>query len=113
MLDGRKTASVSLESEWALEGGPPSIGQLLPVMDHHGVRRGTVRVTRVAVLPFTQIDDEIVHAESAGTRTVEEWRATQREFYAGCRDEIALLLGEPGWLLTEDEPMVITWFELA
>jgi uncharacterized protein YhfF len=65
------------------------------------------------VLPFTHIDDEIVRAESAGTRTVEEWRATQRAFYAGCREEIALLLGEPDWRLREDEPMVITWFELT
>ena len=34
----------------------------------------------------------------------------QRAFYEGCRDEVALLLGEPGWHLTDDEPMVVTWF---
>jgi uncharacterized protein YhfF len=104
---------VSLASEWALEGGAPSIGQTLPIMDHRGVRRGTVQVTRVAVLPFSLIDEEIVLAESAGTRTVEEWRETQWRFYEGCRDEIAVLLGEPGWRLTEDEPTVITWFKLV
>jgi signal transduction histidine kinase/uncharacterized protein YhfF len=113
VLCGRKTASVSLASEWALEGGAPSIGQSLPIMDHHGVRRATVLVTRVAVLPFSLIDEEIVRAESAGTRTVEEWRETQWHFYEGCRDEIAVLLGEPGWRLSEQEPMVITWFTLG
>ena len=42
--------------------------------------------------------------------TVDEWHALQRAFYDGCRDEVALLLGEPGWRLTDDEPMVVTWF---
>jgi signal transduction histidine kinase/uncharacterized protein YhfF len=113
VLAGEKTATVSLSREWDLEGGPPHIGQRLPVMDHHGDPRGTVEVTRVAVLPFALIDEEAVRAESAGTSTVEEWRETQWRFYEGCRDEIAVLLGEPGWRLTEAEPMVITWFRLA
>ena len=42
--------------------------------------------------------------------TAEEWRAEQRAFYDSCRDEVALLLGEPGWRLTDYEPMVVTWF---
>jgi hypothetical protein len=40
----------------------------------------------------------------------EDWRASQRAFYEACREEVALLLGEPGWRLTDDEPMVVTWF---
>jgi signal transduction histidine kinase/uncharacterized protein YhfF len=113
VIAGEKSASVSLAREWELEGGAPSIGQRLPIMDHRGVRRAQVCVTRVAVLPFSLIDEEAVRAESAGSRTVDEWRETQWRFYEGCRDEIAVLLGEPGWRLTEDEPMVITWFKLA
>jgi signal transduction histidine kinase/uncharacterized protein YhfF len=113
VLAGAKTASVSLSREWDLEGGAPRIGQQLPIMDHRGVRRATVEVTRVAVLPFSLIDEDAIRAESAGTRTVEEWRETQWRFYEGCRDEIAVLLGEPGWRLCEDEPMVITWFRLV
>ena len=113
VLSGRKTASVSLAREWELEGGAPRIGQPLPIMDHRGVRRGTVEVVRVAVLPFSLIDGDAIRAESAGTATVDEWRETQWRFYEGCRDEIAVLLGEPGWRLSEDEPMVITWFRLV
>jgi uncharacterized protein YhfF len=67
----------------------------------------------VAVLPFAAIDEDIVRGASAGAITVEEWRETQRRFYAGCREEIAALLGEPAWELTAEEPMVITWFRLA
>jgi uncharacterized protein YhfF len=65
------------------------------------------------VLPFGQLGEDVVSAESAGTATVEEWLAGHREFYAGCGDEIALLLEEPGWRLTDAEPMVVTSFRLT
>ena len=113
ILDGSKTVSISLAREWDLEGGPPRIGQRLPIVDSAGRRRATVEVTRVAVLPFGQLGEDVVSAESAGTATVEQWLASHREFYAGCADEIALLLEEPGWRLTDAEPMVVTSFRLA
>ena len=113
ILDGTKTVSVSLAREWDLDGGPPKIGQRLPITDYHGRRRALVEVTRVAMLPFGQIDGAIVCAESAGATTLEDWLASHRAFYAGCRDEVALLLGEPGWRLTNAEPMVVTSFRLA
>ncbi|HTE64022.1 MAG TPA: histidine kinase [Solirubrobacteraceae bacterium] len=112
ILEGRKTVSVSLAREWDLEGGPPKIGQRIPITDHHGDRRALVEVTRVAVLPFGQIDGAVVSAETAGGASLDEWMASHRAFYAGCRDEVALLLGEPGWRLTDAEPMVVTSFRL-
>jgi len=113
IVDGTKTVSISLAREWELDGGPPKIGQLIPITDHHGNRRAVVEVTRVAVLPFGDIDGAVVNAESAGMTSLEDWVASHREFYAGCRDEIALLLGEPGWRLTDGEPMVVTTFRLV
>jgi signal transduction histidine kinase/uncharacterized protein YhfF len=113
IVAGTKTASISLAREWDLDGGPPRIGQRLPITDHEGNRRALVEVTRVALLPFGQVDASVVSAESAGEKTLEDWVASHRAFYAGCRDEIALLLGEPGWRLTEAEPMVVTSFRLV
>ena len=113
ILAGRKTVTVSLMRECELEGGAPRIGQRLPVMDHHGHLRATVEVTRVAVMPFDEIDEAVVTAESAGARSVAEWRGQQRAFYDRCRDEIALLIGEPGWRLTEEEPMIICSIRLV
>ena len=47
LLAGTRTTGVSLAREWELEGGPPRIGQRLPVFDHtgrrHGARRGRPR----------------------------------------------------------------------
>jgi signal transduction histidine kinase/uncharacterized protein YhfF len=113
ILGGSKTASISLAREWDLDGGPPKIGQRVPITDHQGNRRAVVEVTRVAVLPFGEVDEAVVTAASAGTSSLHEWMASHRAFYAGCRDEIALLLGDPGWRLTDDEPMVVTSFRLA
>jgi signal transduction histidine kinase/uncharacterized protein YhfF len=110
VLEGRKTVSVALAREWDLEGGPPRPGQRIPVLDASGAKRATVEVVRVTVVPFSAVDDEVIAASEAGVESAEEWRAMQRVFYDGCRDEVALLLGEPGWRLTEDEPMVVTWF---
>jgi signal transduction histidine kinase/uncharacterized protein YhfF len=110
VLEGRKTVSVALAREWDLEGGPPRPGQRIPVLDASGAKRATVEVDRVTVVPFADVDDDAISASEAGVGSAEEWRALQRVFYDGVRDEVALLLGEPGWRLTDDEPMVVTWF---
>jgi signal transduction histidine kinase/uncharacterized protein YhfF len=110
---GRKTVTVSLAREWDLEGGPPRIGQRLPVIDRHGRKRATVEVVRVTVVPFAEIGPDVVDAEATGAGSHEDWRAAQRALYDGCRDEMAVLLEEPGWRLTDEEPMVVTWFRLV
>jgi uncharacterized protein YhfF len=113
ILMGRKTVTVSLEREWALEGGVPRIGQRLPVRDYTGREWCLIGVERVALAPFAAIGTEIVAAEASGAASVEEWRAGHRAFYDGSRHELAVLLGEPGWRLTDEEPMVVIWFHVT
>jgi hypothetical protein len=36
-----------------------------------------------------------------------DWHAGRARAYEQCREEIAALLGEPDWRLTDAEPMVI------
>ena len=109
VLAGTKTVSVSLSREWDLEGGPPRVGQRLPMIDPAGRRRGTVEVLRVAELPFSEVGEDVVAAD-ANVATVAEWRERHRAFYDGCRDEVAFLIGEPGWRLTDEEPMVVLFY---
>jgi signal transduction histidine kinase/uncharacterized protein YhfF len=113
VLEGKKTAAISLAREWDLEGGPPRIGQRLPILDHEDRRWAIVEIVRIAVLPFGQIDSDVVVPETVGLSSLDDWRADQRRFYDGCRDETAVLLGEPGWRLTDEEPMVIVWFRVV
>jgi uncharacterized protein YhfF len=110
VIAGRKTLSVTLAREWELEGGPPRVGQRLPVMDHLGRRRATVEVVSVASVPFLDIDDEWLVPEDVGAVTLEGWRSDRRGFYAMIRDEMALLFGEPGWQFTDEEPMMLLWY---
>jgi signal transduction histidine kinase/uncharacterized protein YhfF len=109
VLTGRKTVSVSLSREWDLEGGPPRVGQRLPMLDHAGRRRGAVEVLRVVELPFSEVGEDVVAADDS-VASVDEWRAGHRAFYDGCRDEIAFLIGEPGWRLTDEEPMIVLFY---
>jgi signal transduction histidine kinase/uncharacterized protein YhfF len=110
VIAGRKTLSVTLAREWELEGGPPRVGQRLPVMDHLGRRRATVEVVSVASVPFLDIDDDWLEPEDVGVPTLEHWRSDRRGFYATIRDEMALLFGEPGWRFTDEEPMMLLWY---
>jgi signal transduction histidine kinase/uncharacterized protein YhfF len=111
VLDGRKTVTLALAREWDLEGGPPRPGARIPVLDASGARRAIVEVDRVTVVSFGDVDHEALAAAQVGDfANAEDWRASQRAFYEACREEVALLLGEPGWRLTDDEPMVVTWF---
>jgi uncharacterized protein YhfF len=111
VLDGRKTVTLALAREWDLEGGPPRPGARIPVLDASGTKRAVVEVDRVTVVPFADVEHDALAASHVGEfQDAEEWRASQRAFYDACRDEVALLLGEPGWRLTDDEPMVVTWF---
>lgn len=110
VIAGTRTLSVTLSREWELEGGVPRIGQRLPIMDHTGRRRATVEVTQVASVPFLEIDDQWLTPEEVGAETLEGWRSERRGFYATIRDEVALLLGEPGWHFTDEEPMTLLWY---
>ena len=58
---------------------------------------------RVTVQPFGAIDPSTIDPEPGET----DWHASRARAYAECRDEIAALLGEPDWRLTDTEPMVI------
>ncbi len=113
LLDGRLHAGLSLAREWDLEGGLPRPGTLLPVRDHDGVRHATVRVTRVTVLAFSAVDAEMAGASMGEPMTAEQWRDDRRRFFDSVRDEVAVLLGEPDWKLTDDEPIACLWFALV
>jgi signal transduction histidine kinase/uncharacterized protein YhfF len=110
VIAGEKTLSVTLAREWELEGGPPRVGQRLPVMDHSGRRRATVEVVSVASVPFLDVDDDWLEPADVGATTLEGWRMDRRGFYATIRDEMALLFGEPGWQFTDEEPMMLLWY---
>jgi uncharacterized protein YhfF len=114
ILEGRKRVSVSLAREWDLEGGLPRIGTRLPLIDHEGARHGAVEVERVTMLRFSEVGPDVIAAERSGApRSVEQWRAEMREFFALRRESMARLFGEPDWELAPDEPLAAIWFRVV
>ena len=113
VLDGIVCCALTLAREWDLEGGLPRIGQLLPVRDRHGDRYATVRVTRVSVVAFSEVDAEAATAAMGEPTTIEQWRADRWRFFEASRSEIAVVLGETDWSPSQDEPMAAIWFTLA
>jgi signal transduction histidine kinase/uncharacterized protein YhfF len=113
VLDGIVTCALTLAREWDLEGGLPRIGQLLPVRDRHGDRYATVRVTRVSVVAFSEVDADAATAAMGEPTTIEQWRADRWRFFEASRSEIAVVLGETDWSPSQDEPMAAIWFTLA
>ena len=113
VLDGIVCCALTLAREWDLEGGLPRIGQLLPVRDRHGDRYATVRVTRVSVVAFSEVDAEAATAAMGEPITIEQWRADRWRFFEASRSEIAVVLGETDWSPSQDEPMAAIWFTLA
>ncbi len=91
-----------------VRGGPPRIGQRLPVLDHTGHRWCYVEVVQVALVAFGDVDPTTIDPEPDAP----DWHAGRRA-YDACREEFAALLGEPGWRLTDGEPMVILWYRRA
>jgi len=109
ILQGRRTGAISIVREWELEGGVPGIGTRLPLRDHEGHEHGAVRVRRVEIVPFGQLDEHAVSALGTG-ETVDQYRDWARKRWAASRETMAFLLGEPDWQLTDDEAMAVLWF---
>jgi uncharacterized protein YhfF len=104
---GRKRCGLSLLREWEVEGGPPQLGQLVPVIDGHGRRRLTLEVTGIDLVRFGAVDGPTFTACGVEAATLADQRATAHAFFAAAGAELATLLGEPGWSLREDEPMLL------
>ena len=54
-------------------------------------------------MPFGEIDPKTVDPEPGGM----DWHAARARAYDECREEIAALLGDPAWHLSDAEPMVV------
>jgi uncharacterized protein YhfF len=113
ILSGTKTVGISLAREWATEGGPPRLGQIVPVMDAAGRHRVDVEVTGLELVAFRDIDLATYAAAGVDGAALADCQAAVRAFYTGNRDALAVLFDAPGWTLELDEPMVLLRHRVA
>lgn len=103
VLQGRKRATAGLLAAYADEGEElEHVGERLAVLDNGGRQVATVEITRVDVLPFSEVPWAFVAAEDEGDSSVEEWRAGHSAEWAA-----------EGVTVGDDTPIVCLHFVLV
>ncbi|MFI6227196.1 ASCH domain-containing protein [Micromonospora echinospora] len=83
VLNGVKTATTGLLSEYATEGEElEHVGERLALVDDHDALIGVVEVTAVEVVRFADVTWDFARSEGEGDRDLDEWRAGHRNFWA-------------------------------
>ncbi|MCT2994889.1 ASCH domain-containing protein [Propionibacterium freudenreichii] len=108
LMAGTKTGTSSLLAEFEREGRDPLAerGGYELVVDSDEAPVAIMRIARVQVLPFAQVD--VAHAETEGFPTIEQWRDAHLALWTS---RVFLdLLGEPPIMLDGDTAVVLTRF---
>ncbi|MFF8955577.1 ASCH domain-containing protein [Streptomyces sp. NPDC014894] len=112
VLDGTKTATTGLLTEYEREGEPlPRVGVRSTVPDSDGRTVAVVEVTAVRVAPLGEVD--LAHAldEGEGHATVAEWRGAHERFWHG--EAMRAALGDPGFTVDDTTPVVLERFRVV
>lgn len=89
VLHGSKRATAGLLHDYAKEGEPVEhVGELLAMVDNTGLHVGTLRVTRVEVLRFADVPDELALAEAEGDLNAADFRASHTAYWTGVGEQI-------------------------
>ena len=85
------------------DGKIPFVGALGVLLDGSRKPRGIVETTRVEIMPFSAITEEMARAYGEGERTVEWWRRVVGAFYG-------VSAARHGAILTDETPLIWEWF---
>jgi uncharacterized protein YhfF len=100
VADGTKTATAGRLSEYDDEGEElEHVGERLVLLDDDDRPMGTVVITAVEIVPFTEVPWAFADAEGEGFTDIEDWRAQHRRFW----------LRTEGVVVPDDEPIVLIW----
>jgi uncharacterized protein YhfF len=112
VLRREKTATSSLAVEY-LSGEPlPRPGEQLLLVDQQGREHGTVQTTRVAIVPLSDVGDDIARDEGEGFADAADWHRTHVAFWQEVADLVRADAADPDWQLREHEPVVVHWFRV-
>ena len=102
ILNGKKTLTSSPFWDFP-DGKVPFVGALSVLLDGSQGPRGIVKTTRIEIMPFAAITEEMARAYGEGERTVEWWRRVMGGYYrtSAARHNIAL---------TDDTLLIWEWF---
>ena len=103
ILHGQKRATAGLLiGDYEMEGEPiEHVGELLAIVDNDGKHVGTMKVTRVEVLRFADVPDELALAEAEGDMNAADFRASHLAYWT-----------RVGETVTDDTLIVTVYFNL-
>ena len=103
ILHGQKRATAGLLiGDYESEGEPiEHVGELLAIVDNDGKHVGTMKVTRVEVLRFADVPDELALAEAEGDMNAADFRASHLAYWT-----------RVGETVTDDTRIVTVYFNL-
>jgi uncharacterized protein YhfF len=102
ILDGKKTLTSSPFWDYP-DGRFPFAGALGVLLDGARRPRGIVETTRVEVVPFGAITEEMAREYGEGEGTAEWWRRAMGSHYRASA-------ARQGAAFTEDTPVIWEWF---
>jgi uncharacterized protein YhfF len=112
VLDGSKTTTTSLLTEYEGAGEPPPApGRRHAVADSAGHLVAVIETTAVRVLRLAEVDLAHAVGEGEGYATVAEWRAAHERFWHS--PEMRAELGDPGFTVDDDTLVVAEVFRLT
>ena len=103
ILHGQKRATAGLLiGDYESEGEPiEHVGELLAIVDNDGKHVGTMKVTRVEVLRFADVPDELALAEAEGDMNAGDFRASHLAYWTRVGESV-----------TDDTLIVTVYFDL-
>src|SRR3954447_9102594 len=105
ILNGTKTLTSSPFWDYP-DGKFPFVGALAVLLDGSRRPRGVVETTRIEIMPFGAITEEMARAYGEGERTVEWWRRVMGAFYRASA-------ARHSEVLTNDTRLIWEWFTVV
>lgn len=110
IVAGEKTTTTSLVREYELDGDPVPVAHRAIVVDSDGHPVAIVAYDDAVVMRCGDVSLRHAIDEGEGYRTVAEWRAGHEGFWHS--DEFRDSIGDPGFMVSDDEPVVLQRFRL-
>ena len=112
VLDGSKTTTTSLLTEYERAGEPPPApGRRHAVADSAGQLVAVIETTAVRVLRLAEVDLDHTLGEGEGYTSVAGWRAAHERFWHS--PEMRAELGDPGFTVSDDTLVVAETYRLV
>jgi uncharacterized protein YhfF/GNAT superfamily N-acetyltransferase len=113
-LAGTKTTTAGLLVEHELDGEPvPRPGERAVLVDSAEQPVAIVETVACRVVRLADVDDRHAIDEGEGYANAHEFRVAHERFWNGYLDDLRARLGEPGFAITDDTPIVAERFRVV